>query len=63
MDPGNPSKVGKENLVSGQLNINGLGDLPLAASYEYNNDQYPTSVSLTVPGLITQNTTITFDCK
>tara|TARA_B100001063_G_scaffold39168_1_gene32877 strand:- start:13705 stop:14514 length:810 start_codon:yes stop_codon:yes gene_type:complete len=63
MDPGNPSKVGKENLVSGQLNINGLGDLPLAASYEYNNDQYPTSVSLTVPGLITQNTTITYDCK
>ncbi|MDG1721174.1 MAG: hypothetical protein P8I31_08000 [Bacteroidia bacterium] len=32
-------------------------------SYEYNDDQYPTSVSLTVPGLITQNTTITYDCK
>ncbi len=46
MDPGNPSKVGKENLVSGQLNINGLGDLPLAASYEYNNDQYPTEYEL-----------------
>ncbi|MDG1045810.1 MAG: hypothetical protein P8P81_04340 [Bacteroidia bacterium] len=64
MDPGNPSKVGKENLVSGQLSINGFPDkLPLAASYEYNDDQYPTSLSLTVPGLITESTTISYDCK
>ena len=64
MDPGNPSKVGKENLVSGQLTIDGFSEkLPLAASYEYNNDQYPTSLSFTVPGLITENTTISYDCK
>ena len=32
MDPGNPSKVGKENLVSGQLTIDGFSEkLPLAA--------------------------------
>lgn len=64
MDPGNPSKVGKENLVSGQLTIDGFSEkLPLAASYEYNDDQYPTSLSFTVPGLITENTTISYDCK
>lgn len=64
MDPGNPSKVGKENLVSGQLTIDGFSEkLPLAASYEYNDDQYPTILSLTVPGLITENTTISYDCK
>lgn len=64
MDPGNPSKVGKENLVSGQLTIDGFSEkLPLAASYEYNDDQYPTILSFTVPGLITENTTISYDCK
>lgn len=64
MDPGNPSKVGKENLVSGQLTIDGFSEkLPLAASYEYNDDQYPTSLNFTVPGLITENTTISYDCK
>ena len=30
---------------------------------EYNDKQYCTSSSLTVPGLITENTTITYDCK
>ena len=64
MDPGNPSKVGKENLVSGQLTIDGFSEkLPLAASYEYNDDQYPTILSFTVPGLITENTTISYDCN
>ena len=64
MDPGNPSKVGKENIVSGELTISGFPDsFPIAASYEYNDKQYCTSSSLTVPGLITENTTITYDCK
>ena len=64
MADGDPFRIGNENLVSGNLSIEGSPEgLPFAASYEYNDEDYPTSISSTIPGLFSESKTITYDCK
>ena len=64
MADGDPFRIGSENLVSGNLSIEGSPEgLPFAASYEYNDEDYPTSISSTIPGLFSETKTITYDCK
>ena len=61
MDTGNPSKIGNENLISGMLDLGGV-EMPYTATYEYNSNDYPTDISISVLGLANQ-TTVTYDCK
>lgn len=65
LNDGDPFSIGSENLVSGKLFIEGFPDesLPFAASYEYNDDDYPIRVSSTIPGFLSESTTISYDCK
>jgi len=66
MDPENPLLVGNQNIVSGTISIDvdtETVELPFASSYEYNDDQYPTSSSFTIPGLTSENRTLIYNCK
>ena len=72
MDPENPLIVGNQNIVSGTISLDfGKDDLlpfPFVYSYEYNDKQYYTSSSFTIPGFTSEDMTLgdktlIYNCK
>ena len=61
VDYGNPTRLGNQNLVSGKLEIEDI-DVPYAASFDYNSNNYPTSISFTAFDM-SNDISITYDCK